>query len=103
MAKIKKNDTVMVLTGKDKGKTGKVLSFGAGQSRVIVEGVNFVKKHVKKTKEDQQGGILEKEAPIQISNLAVFCKKCSSGTKVGYSILKDGSKSRFCKKCNEVF
>ena len=103
MAKIKKNDIVVVLAGKDKGKTGKVLMFRAGTDKAIVEGVNFVKKHVKKTKEDKQGGILEKEAAIQVSNLAVFCKKCNSGTKVGYSLLKDGSKSRYCKKCNEVF
>ena len=103
MGKIRKNDTVVVLAGKDKSKTGKVLTLQAGTNKAIVEGVNFVKKHVKKTKEDQQGGILEKEAPIQISNLAVFCKKCNAGSKVGYSILNDGSKSRYCKKCNEVF
>ncbi len=101
MAKIKKNDTVMVVSGKDKGKTGKVLILSA--DKAIVEGANFVKKHVKKTKEDQQGGILQKEAPIAISNVALFCKKCNAPVKVGYSILKDGSKSRYCKKCNEVF
>ena len=103
MAKIKKNDTVMVIAGKDKGKTGKVLILSSTVNKAIVEGVNFVKKHVKKTKEDQQGGILQKEAPIAISNIALFCKKCNAPTKVGYSILKDSSKSRFCKKCNEVF
>ena len=101
MAKIKKNDTVMVVSGKDKGKTGKVLILSA--NKVIVEGANFVKKHVKKQREDQQGGILQKEAPIAISNIALFCKKCNAPCKVGYSILKDGSKSRYCKKCNEVF
>ena len=103
MAKIKKNDTVMILAGKDKGKTGKVLVFSSTINKAIVEGVNFVKKHVKKTREDKQGGILEKEAPIAVSNIALFCKKCNGPIKVGYSILKDGSKSRYCKKCNEVF
>jgi len=103
MSKVKRNDTVVVITGKDKGKTGKVLKVFPKDKHAIVEGVNFAKKHVRKTKEDQQGGVIKRENPINISNLAVFCKRCSRATKVGNSLLKDGTKSRFCKKCNEVF
>ena len=103
MEKIKKNDTVVVIAGKDKGKAGKVLKVFRTDSKVIVEGVNFVKKHVRRTKEDQQGGVIHRESPVHISNLLIFCKRCNRGTKVGFSILKDGTKSRFCKKCNEVF
>ena len=103
MPKIKKNDTVTVTTGKDKGKTGKVLVVFPRQGRVIVEGVNFVKKHKKRTREDQKGGIVEKETPIQMSNLAIFCKGCNRTTKVGFDVLKDGTKTRFCKRCKEVF
>jgi len=103
MAKIKKNDIVTVLTGKDKGKSGKVLRIMLSNNKALVEGINFVKKHKRKTRDDQQGGIIHKEAPIQLSNIAVFCKRCNKGVKVGYSILKDGTKARFCKKCNEVF
>lgn len=103
MAKLKKNDMVAVTAGKDKGKTGKVLKMFPSESSAIVEGVNFVKKHMRRTREDQQGGIIQKESPIDISNLALFCKGCNKPTKVGYNILKDGSKSRYCKRCNEVF
>ena len=103
MDKIKKNDTVVLIAGKDKGKAGKVLKVFRTDSKVIVEGVNFVKKHVRRTKEDQQGGVIHRESPVHISNLLIFCKRCNRGTKVGFSILKDGTKSRFCKKCNEVF
>jgi len=103
MSKIKKNDTVMVITGKDRGKTGKVLKIFKTGNKAVVEGINFVKKSVRKTRDNQQGGIVTKEAAIDLSNLAIFCKRCSKGTKVGYSILSDGAKSRFCKKCNEVF
>lgn len=103
MDKIKKNDSVVMIAGKDKGKIGKVLKIFRAESRVIVEGVNFSKKHAKRTREDQQGGVIHRESPVHISNLLIFCKRCNRGTKVGFSILKDGTKSRFCKKCNEVF
>jgi len=103
MVKIKKKDTIMVIAGKDKGKTGKVLKVFPGINKSIVEGVNFVKKHTRRTREDQKGGIIQKEALIHVSNLAIFCKGCNKPTKVGYNILKDGTKSRYCKKCNEVF
>jgi len=103
MTKIRKNDMVQVTTGKDKGKTGKVLKIFPAENKAVVEGINFAKKSLRRTREDQQGGIIQKEAKIAISNLSVFCKRCARGTKIGYNILKDGEKSRYCKKCNEVF
>ena len=103
MAKIKKNDNVIVLAGKDRGKTGKVLLVYPKEQRAIVEGVNFSKKHTRKRREGDQGGIIQRESAIQVSNLAVFCKGCSRPTKVGFNVLKDGSKTRFCKRCKEVF
>lgn len=103
MIKIRKNDMVMVLAGRDKGKTGKVLTVLPKGRRAIVEGVNFVKKHTRKTREDQQGGIIQKESQIDLSNLALYCKGCNRPTKIGVNMLQDGSKSRYCKRCNEVF
>ena len=103
MAKIKKNDTVLILAGRDKGKTGKVLALFPDKYRAIVEGVNFVKKHTRRTRDDQKGGIVQKEATIHLSNLALFCKGCNRATRVGFDLLKDGTKTRFCKRCKEVF
>ncbi|MBL7156881.1 MAG: 50S ribosomal protein L24 [Candidatus Omnitrophica bacterium] len=103
MSDITKNDMVSVLAGKDKGKTGKVLFVIPRRQRAIVEGINFVKKHAKRTREDQKGGIVQKEASIHLSNLAIFCKGCNGPTKTGVDILKDGTKTRFCKRCKEVF
>lgn len=103
MSKIKKNDTVVVLAGKDKGKNGKVLHIFPNRQRAIVEGVNMVKKATRKTREDQQGGIIHKESTISLSNLAIFCKGCNRPTKIGNEVLGDGTKTRFCKRCKEVF
>ena len=102
MNKIKKNDIVYVLSGKDKGKTGKVFRVNAKDSRAFVEGINYVKKHMRKSKQDQQGGIVQKESPIQLSNIAVLCKTCNKPANVGISVLADGAKSRYCKRCKEV-
>jgi len=102
MFKMKKNDTVVCCAGKDKGKKGKVLSVFPKQKRVIVEGINFIKKHTRKTREDQQGGIVQREAPIDISKIMLFCSKCNKATRVGFSSLKDGSKIRVCRKCSEA-
>ena len=101
MKKIKKNDLVYVLTGRDSGKTGKVFRVQAKKGLALVEGINYVKKHTKKTKADQQGGIVQKESAIQLSNLALQCKTCGKPAHVGVSVLADGSRSRFCKKCKE--
>ena len=102
MLKVRRNDTVIVCTGRDKGKKGRVLSVFPEKDTVLVEGVNFIKRHTRRTREDQQGGIIQREAPIQLSNLKFFCNKCNKATKVGFTILKDGKKTRICKKCSEV-
>ena len=97
---IKKGDTVFVNTGKDKGKTGTVLRVIVDKNRAVVEGVNIVKKAMKKKSQQDQGGIAEIEAPLNISNVAIVCKKCGP-TKIGYKI--DGDKKvRVCRKCGDV-
>ncbi len=102
MLKIKKNDIVICIAGRDKGKKGKVLSVIPKKNRVIVEGINMIKRHTRRTREDQQGGVIHKETGIQLSNLALVCGKCNKTVRVAISMLKDGSKVRTCKKCKEV-
>lgn len=102
MAKLKKNDTVKISSGKDKGKTGKVLGVFIQEKRALVQGLNLVKKHTRRTREDQQGGIIQKESPISISNLMVVCQKCGKETRIGFNLLSDGTKVRICKKCKEI-
>jgi len=103
MTLIKKNDTVYILSGRDKGKNGRVLHVYPKIDKALVEGVNYVKRHQRKTsQQDQQGGIVQKESPIQLSNIALFCKICKKGTRVGRTVLADGTKSRFCKRCKET-
>jgi large subunit ribosomal protein L24 len=99
---IKKNDTVKVIAGKDKGKNGKVLRVIPKKDRVIVEKINMIKRHMKPNQQTRQGGILEKESPIHISNLMLICSKCTDPTRVGYKTLDDDRKVRYCKKCQEV-
>lgn len=100
--KIRKDDKVMLLAGKDKGKVGKVLKVDRKHDRVLVEKVNMVKRHTKANPYAQQpGGIIEKEAPVHVSNVAVMCDACAKPTRVGYRTTGDGKKVRFCKKCNE--
>jgi large subunit ribosomal protein L24 len=99
--KIKTGDQVVVLTGKDKGAKGKVLKIIKDKDRVIVEGINMIKKHVKPSTENPQGGIVEKEAPLHISNVALVDPKTGEATRVGYEI-KDGKKVRVSKKSGEV-
>ena len=95
---IKKDDLVVVLSGKDKGKQGKVLSVIPSESKVVVEGVNVATKHKKATSQTEQGGIVKKEAPIYACKVQRVCPKCGKNTRVGYE-LKDGKKVRTCKKC----
>jgi large subunit ribosomal protein L24 len=100
---IKKNDQVQVLSGKDRGKTGKVLKVDPGKNRAIVEGLNFVQKHTRPNPQKNiKGGILPKEASIHLSNLMMVCKRCNKRSRVGISVLQDGRKGRVCKKCNEL-
>jgi len=101
--RIRKNDKVMVIAGKEAGKLGKVLKVLRKNDRVLVEKVNMVKRHMRANPYRQQaGGIVEKEMPIHVSNLMVVCSACTKPTRVGYRYTEDGKKLRFCKKCNEV-
>lgn len=99
---VKKGDTVYIISGKDKGKKGKVLEVIPKEGKIIVEGVNIATKHVKPTRELQQGGIIHQEAPFYSSKAMVFCTKCNKPTRIGRKILEDGTKVRTCKKCGEV-
>ncbi len=104
MYKIKKGDTVQVIKGKDAGKKGKVLRILHAQNRALVEGVNQVKKHRRKTREDQQGGIVSVETPLAIANLMLVCKSCSRPVRVGFKLAEGSAeKLRFCKSCKETF
>jgi len=105
--KIRKNDTVMVITGDDKGKTGKVLKVFPDENKILVEGINFIKRHTRGTQKNPKGGILEKEAAFHISNVLVYCSKCGASTKVGHKVItSDASgkpeKVRICRRCGEV-
>jgi large subunit ribosomal protein L24 len=97
-----KNDTVKILTGKYSGKTGKVLKVFPDQNRLIVEGVNIIKKHTKPSQKNQQGGIIEKESTIHVSNVMVIDPKTNEPTRVGYKFLEDGTKVRISKKSGEM-
>ena len=104
--KIKKNDTVVVLSGKDKGKQGKVLSTMPTVGKVLVEGVNMADCHVKATRQGQESGIIRKALPLRASKVMVICPKCGVATRCGYKVLEDGSKTRFCsgkRGCGETF
>lgn len=102
MSRIKKNDKVKVLAGKDKGKTGKVLQMFSKSDKALVEGINLIKKHVRKTREDKPSGVISKENRICMSKLMLICPSCNKGTRVGYRFLADKSKVRYCKRCQEV-
>ncbi len=99
---IKKNDNVMVIKGKEKGKSGKVLRVLPEKNRAIVEKVNFIKRHSKPTQQMRQGGIIEKEAPLPLSNLMIICPKCTKSSRIGKNKLDDGKSVRICKKCGEI-
>jgi len=99
---VRKNDLVVVMAGKEKGKSGKILKVLPKKKRVIVEKVNFVKRHSRPTGRMRQGGIIQKEAPIHISNVLILCPKCNQGVRTGKRALEDGQKSLVCKKCGEL-
>ncbi|MFC1682668.1 50S ribosomal protein L24 [Candidatus Zixiibacteriota bacterium] len=101
--KVKKGDTVVIISGNDRGKTGKVLKVDPNAERIIVEGIHFIKKHTRPSQRSQKGGIVEKEGPIQVSNVLVYCAKCDKGVRVGKKALKDGRRVRFCRQCGEMF
>ncbi|MBW1696714.1 MAG: 50S ribosomal protein L24 [Deltaproteobacteria bacterium] len=99
---IKKDDKVKVISGKDRGKIGKVLKVLQGQNRLLVEKINMVKRHTKPSAQNRQGGIIETEAPIHWSNVMLMCNKCMTPARVTMKRLEDGKKVRACKKCNEI-
>jgi large subunit ribosomal protein L24 len=99
---IKKNDKVIILSGKEQGKIGNVLKVDAEKGRAIVEKINIVKRHSKPSAQNAQGGIIEKEASLHISNLMIICNKCAEPTRIGKRTLDDGSRVRVCKKCSEI-
>jgi large subunit ribosomal protein L24 len=100
--KIRKNDTVLVIAGKDKGKKGKVRFAYPRDERVLVEGVNFIKRHTRARGQARQAGIIEREAPVRVSTVMLLCNRCSHPTRVGFRFLEDGRKVRTCRSCREV-
>ncbi len=102
MQKIKTGDMVFVLTGKDKGKSGRVIRVFPKEQRAIVEGINRLKKHARPTPQSPQGGIIEIYGKIHLSNLMLICPKCKKPTRVGFRILDNGKKIRYCKKCQDI-
>jgi large subunit ribosomal protein L24 len=100
--RIKKEDTVVVISGKDKGKRGRVLIVDTDKKRVLVENVNMIKKHMKPSEQNKQGGIVDKESMLHVSNVMLVCPKCDKPTRIANSILEDGRKLRACRKCEEV-
>lgn len=99
---IKKGDTVLVITGKDAGRKGKVLKVIPKDNRVVVEGINKAKKHQRPSRAIPQGGILQIEAPLNISNVMLLCTKCNKPTRIAKRFLENGTKVRICKNCGEV-
>ena len=100
--KIKKNDSVKIIAGADRGKTGKVLRVLPEKGMVIVEGIAVVKKHLRQNPQEQKGGIVAKERPVNASNIALFCQRCNAGIRAGYKQTSRGEKARYCRKCGEM-
>jgi large subunit ribosomal protein L24 len=100
---IRRNDNVVVITGKDRGKRGRVLKVDPAKNRLIVEGVNFIKRHTKPNPQRQiKGGVVEREASLHASNVQIVCPDCDKPTRLGRKILGDGRKVRICRKCEGV-
>jgi large subunit ribosomal protein L24 len=99
---IRKEDTVYVTAGKFRGRRGRVLKVESGKGKVLIEKINIIKKHMKPNKTYSQGGIIEKEGPIHLSNVMLVCPKCGKPTKIAMTVLESGVKHRTCKKCREV-
>jgi large subunit ribosomal protein L24 len=99
---IKKEDIIIVIAGADTGKRGRVLDVHPAKDRLVIEGIHIIKKHMKPNNTYKQGGIIEKEAPIRLSNVMLVCSKCDKPTRIGHKILENGVKVRTCNKCGEV-
>ncbi|KOA19890.1 50S ribosomal protein L24 [Clostridium homopropionicum DSM 5847] len=104
MAKVhvRRTDKVVVISGKDKGKTSEILAVYPKDGKVLVKDVNIVTRHTKPSRENMQGGLVKKEAPINSSKVMLYCTKCNSATRVSKKLLEDGTKVRVCKKCGEI-
>ncbi len=100
--RIRKDDTVLVVAGKDKGKKGKVRFAYPKKERVLVEGVNFIKMHSRARAQVRQAGIIEREVPIHVSNVMLLCSRCDHPARIGFRMLEDGRKVRFCRACGEA-
>ncbi len=103
MFRVKRNDQVVVISGRDRGKKGKVLHMSPEARRGIVEGLNLVKRHLRKSQANPQGAILSKEAPLPLDRLMPVCPRCNRGVRVGLKVLSDGTRARICRKCEESF
>lgn len=99
---VRKKDTVMVITGKNKGKSGQVIRVIPEKNKVFVQKVNMIKRHTRPTQKSPQGGIVEKEGPIHVSNLKIVCPKCSKAVRVRMNHLDSGKKVRACRLCDEI-
>jgi len=100
--KLRTDDNVMVIKGRDRGKQGRVSQVFHKEDKVMVEGVNIVKRHTKATGGVRQGGIIQKEMPVRVCNVILVCPDCGKPARIGYRFLADGSKARVCRKCEEV-
>ncbi len=100
--RIKKEDKVKIIAGKDKGKIGRILKIDRKKSRVLVENINMMKRHVRPNAQNRQGGIVEREAPIHWSNVMLMCSKCMNPVRIRMQRLEDGKNMRVCRKCNEI-
>ncbi len=100
--KIKKGDNVLIIAGKDRGKKGKVRKALPDKDKVIVDGFNMIKRHSKTKGKTRQAGIIELEAPIDISNVMIICNKCNKPARMGYRALEDGNRARYCHSCSEI-
>ncbi len=100
---IKKNDLIMVKKGREKGKSGRVLRVLPEKERVIVEKINMIKRHSRPHGQQRRGGILEKEAPLHVSNVMLLCEKCNKPVRIGHRVVEGDKKVRICRKCEEIF
>lgn len=100
--RLKKGDLVTVLTGKERGKKGKILRMLPEEGRIVLEGLNFVKVYTRPSQQNPKGGIAQVEGKLHRSNVKLICPRCSKPTRVGYQFLTDGTKQRICKRCNEI-
>jgi len=99
---VKKNDLVMVVSGKEKGKSCRILRVLPEKKKVIIEKINFIKQHARAHGKQRQGGILEKEAPLHLSNVMLLCEKCNKPVRIGHRIVESSTKARYCRKCGEI-